>query len=133
MQLSLLRRLAVLAPVLLSCAVCALACDPFPDECEDDDNVCDGNVANRCDQPGPESRRVTTREDCGPSRACVIDDFGFPVCARPASQCEKENEFSCRDDRTMADCVRTKDGRLVLVDTACFQGGSCVDGRCISK
>lgn len=130
------RRVALLAPILLSLATCASVCDPLPDECEDDDNVCDGNVANICDQPVPESRRLTTREDCGASRTCVVlANSGFPTCARnDGPACTTEGALSCRDERTPSQCFRAKDGRLVSVDqSSCFKGLACVDGRCVSK
>jgi len=129
-----LRRLAFVAPLFLCFATCASVCDPFPDECEDDDNVCDGNVANICEQPVPEARRMTTREDCGPTRACVLHATvgrPVPVCARGgAAECPSEKDVSCFDDRTRSECIRTSDGRLVWLDTACPDGFVCSDKAC---
>jgi hypothetical protein len=130
------RCLAFLAPLLPCALVVASACDPFPDECASDDNVCDGNVANVCDQPGPESRLVTEREDCGSTRMCVVradgsSVSGTPVCARAGAECGAEGERSCRDETTVSVCIRTTDGRLVFLDRPCLGDLVCgADGSC---
>jgi hypothetical protein len=57
-----------------------LGCESVLDECEDADNKCDGNVANECTRETPESRRILTRTDCGPTKVCV-KRLGIPECA----------------------------------------------------
>lgn len=135
---SLFRRFAFFVPFLLCGATCASVCDPLPDECEDDDNVCDGNVVNRCEQPVPEVRRMTSREDCGSERTCVLrastGSIKWPVCVRAkAAECPKEGARSCRDDGTASECVRTTDGRLLFQDEACGASLRCVDGLCVAR
>jgi hypothetical protein len=100
----------------------ASACDPLPDECQDDDNVCDGNVANQCQQPSPESRRMTTRIDCGPQRTCVVSvpDTGptgsrLPICAdQGAPDCPNVGDHGC-DGNAIAVCTALADGRRTWV------------------
>lgn len=132
-------RVALLAPFVFLATLSALACDPLPDECELDDNVCDGNVANVCQQPGPEARLMTTRDDCGEARTCVLQsDSRFPgarpspVCARAnAPDCPTEGEHTCVDERTASECIRTSNGRLVPVDHPCGSSFTCEDGFCV--
>jgi hypothetical protein len=83
------------------------ACDPFPDEREPDDNVCEGNVANRCYRPGPESRLVTDRTDCGASRTCTISSAGEPICAeRDLPKCDAAEARACHG-ASLATCRRS--------------------------
>jgi hypothetical protein len=129
------RRLTCLASALLTVATCIAACDPLPDECEDDDNVCDGNVANQCKYNGPEFRRTSEREDCGPSRTCVLLADGAhvrPACVRgsPIVECTTEGRRPCFGD-LLSTCVRTNDGRLVVLDHPCFwEDTKCVGDTC---
>ena len=118
---------------LLSSFLCALfalsACDPLPDECEDDDNVCDGNVANQCQAPGAEARRMTTRIDCGAERTCVVSffsppsDFRLPVCAdKGAPDCPNVGDRACHGN-SVAVCTALVGGRRAWVSSDPCHGG----------
>lgn len=121
------RLLALAAFVVVGLSL--LACDVLPDECELDDNVCEGNVANICYRPGPESRLRTKREDCGAERTCVAaargSENGSAMCARKgAPSCAVEGERACVGN-ALGTCTSLGDGRLVWVDYAC--PASCSD------
>ena len=131
------RFLACLASILLSIGTCGAGCDPLPDECEDDDNVCDGNVANKCERGAPDVRRKSSREDCGSSRTCMMVGEGLkrgPECVRGAGvECTTEGPAPCFGD-LLSDCVRTEDGRLLLWDRRCFwEDTVCVGNTCKVK
>lgn len=108
------------------------ACDPLPDECEESDNVCDGNVANRCEGSG-DTRLRTIRTDCGTDRVCVLDADNRPLCARAEDAfCPKAGESSCKSDGSglLQSCFATSDGHLLWVDSACSDGWKCVNDVC---
>lgn len=98
------------------------ACDPWPNECDDGDNVCDGNVANVCVQPGDVHAR-TERTDCG-SQKCVVarkDDFKLPMCtARDVPACPTVGATDCRQGRAFECWELVGGGRTwVSVNQSC--------------
>lgn len=113
-----------------SIGLVTLACDPFPDECELDDNVCEGNIANRCYRPGPESRLRVEREDCGEARTCVIRKDGpeiEPVCAQKnVPSCNATDARTCNVD-VVSTCMALGDGRYTWVDAPTCAKGCKVD------
>ena len=136
-------RFPLLALLTTLLAVMTHACGHLPgegpDECEPNDNTCDGNVANLCLRQGLNSKLEIKREDCGDSKVCVmaVDArtanyyFGStinPGCVRKEfPTCETAGALSCNGDASTT-CADLTDGRRVWVEYLCPDG--CNNGRC---
>ena len=124
------RRIVSCAAVVVLAVPVAAACDFRPDQCEIDENVCDGNVANQCNKPGVESRLQTTRIDCGSTSVCAVAsapglEGGEPLCIPLAPEaCNIAVDTGRCANKLLSRCTALVDGRTVWVDSYCAKGGT---------
>jgi hypothetical protein len=128
--------------IFVSCKVAEEPLIHTPDECHEDDNVCDGNVANRCEAEGSTNAAlVSEREDCGDDRICLFEDIDAstgkkrPVCVRKGPvPCGPLGTKECNGDRIASTCIRRYDGgQLVWRDVKCADDQICKTGDCVSR